>query len=103
MTEARARKAGYQITRGSYRGTSDDRADRWYIETITGPVDRRGSGYRTRAEALQALDEYLRERATEYGLIAVAAAHSRGIWQRSVESVRNTARVAAHCGAAVIG
>ncbi len=57
---ADARKAGYTIRRGSYIGTPDDRLDRWYIERIDAPcVDRRGSGFRTRREALEDLAQYL--------------------------------------------
>ena len=60
MTTAEAREAGYEITRGSYSGTSDDNIDRWYIQRIdTDTVDRRGYGYPTRKDALLALEEYL--------------------------------------------
>jgi hypothetical protein len=56
MTTAEARKAGYEITRGAYYGTTDDRADRWYIESIKSREIRRwGAGYPTRKEALAAL------------------------------------------------
>jgi hypothetical protein len=33
----------------------NDRADRWYIDTIGQPVDHRGPGHRTRREAVQML------------------------------------------------
>lgn len=49
----------YRITRGDYYGTTDNRADRWYIDAIDGPVDRPGKGYRTARlakDALAALD-----------------------------------------------
>lgn len=66
MTESQARKLGYRIVRGSYVGTSDDRIDRWYIDRLdSNVIDRRGAGYRTKAEALQAIEEHeaWRERA----------------------------------------
>jgi len=46
----------YQISRGSYLDTPDDRLDRWYIEPAK-VADRRGPGYRTREEARAALKE----------------------------------------------
>ena len=48
-------KIRYRITRGDYYGTTDNRADRWYIDSIDGPVDRHGKGYRSRALAQDAL------------------------------------------------
>lgn len=52
---------GYEITRGSYRGTTDDRIDRWYIaREDSNVVDRRGAGYYTLADAKAAIDEYSR-------------------------------------------
>lgn len=60
LSTADARAAGYEIVRGSYRGTSDDRLDRWYIERIDSHiVSRLGSGYSTRGDALWALTERL--------------------------------------------
>ena len=51
-----ARELGYNIVRGSYAGTSDDRIDRWYIEPVgTDTVDRRGSGFGTIADAVEYL------------------------------------------------
>lgn len=50
---------GYEITRGDYVGTTDNRIDRWYIDHSDGPVDRRGAGYRTQQEAMEALDQML--------------------------------------------
>jgi len=47
----------YRMVRGAYHGTSDDRIDRWYTDDTEGPSDRRGDGWRTRAEAWAALDE----------------------------------------------
>ncbi|MEW8957841.1 MAG: hypothetical protein AB2448_01825 [Moorella sp. (in: firmicutes)] len=60
LTLKQARQKGYDVVRGAYHGTTDDRADRWYIMDRSSPViDRRGSGYRTRKEALEALTEAL--------------------------------------------
>lgn len=51
---------GYQIVRGSYQDTTDDRLDRWYIDRIDSrTIDRRGAGYCTRRAALDALAEQL--------------------------------------------
>lgn len=59
MTESQARKLGYQIVRGNYVGTSDDRIDRWYIDRDdSNIVDHTGAGYHTKAEALQAIEEH---------------------------------------------
>ena len=42
------------IRRGSYQGTPDDRADRWYVcSDVTDYHDVRGAGYATRAAALE--------------------------------------------------
>jgi len=50
----------YTVGRGAYYGTPEDRADRWYVEDgESREVDRRGPGYRTRAEARRALDALL--------------------------------------------
>lgn len=63
MTTRQARAAGYTITRGAYQGTPDDRLDRWYVERIDADAhDRRGPGYRTRREALEAVAEIVAER-----------------------------------------
>jgi hypothetical protein len=54
---------GYSVGRGAYVGTTDDRADGWYVERDDGPVQRFGRGHRTRLLALQAFaldDERLR-------------------------------------------
>lgn len=40
-----ADKMGYDIVRGAYYGTTDDRADRWYLQDRSDVVDRRGPGY----------------------------------------------------------
>lgn len=62
MTTAEARKRGYEITRGSYRTTTDDRMDRWYIDPVDGLCDRRGKGFATRKEALETLTDRLATR-----------------------------------------
>jgi hypothetical protein len=49
----------YTITRGAYNNSTDDRADRWYIQLASGPVNRSGNGYRTRALASDALNAML--------------------------------------------
>jgi hypothetical protein len=49
-----AKKKRFSVSRGSYRGTNDDRADRWYVEDDhSRTVDRRGPGYKTKREALR--------------------------------------------------
>ncbi|MGI1660143.1 MAG: hypothetical protein ACRKFN_14480 [Desulfitobacterium sp.] len=49
---------GYEINRGSYYGTSDDRADRWYIEhPDANYVYRAGSGYVYKKDAIEAAKE----------------------------------------------
>ena len=52
---------GYVAVRGDYTGTTDDRRDRWYIDTIGQPVDHRGPGHRTRREAVQMLVDRLND------------------------------------------
>jgi len=65
MTIAQARAAGYEINRGSYQGTTDDRLDRWYIEaTNSKVVDRRGPGFATRKAALDHLSQVIEARDT---------------------------------------
>jgi len=59
MTTQQIRKAGYEIARGDYYGTTDNNARRWYVQPINGPVDRRGRGYATRREARFALEDLL--------------------------------------------
>ena len=55
-TEAQARRDGFEIKRGNYIGTIDDRADRWYPERIGAEaVDRRGPGFGRKWEALAAI------------------------------------------------
>ena len=49
---------GLRIERGAFRGTSDDRSDRWYVRmTSNGEIDRRGRGYTTRERALESAAE----------------------------------------------
>lgn len=58
ITEKQAQAQGWHIVRGAYAGTTDDRADRWYIQHDSDTeVDRRGSGYRTKRDALDAIEE----------------------------------------------
>jgi len=61
LTVKKARALGYDVTRGGYVGTSDDNADRWYIDSAT-TCERRGAGFRTRREALEYLTDNLRTR-----------------------------------------
>lgn len=63
MTLKRARALGYDVSRGAYYGTTDDRGDRWYLDRIdnAGPIDHRGAGYPSRSAALDALAERLEE------------------------------------------
>lgn len=60
-----AREKGFDVIRGAYTGTTDDRADRWYvIETAPGAaIDKRGPGFATRKAALEHLGEVLSNRA----------------------------------------
>lgn len=58
LTLKEAKEKGYRIIRGSYTGTTDDRADRWYIDNLNSNIiDKRGPGFRTRQDALEALSE----------------------------------------------
>ena len=50
---------GYVARRGDFDGTTDDRRDRWYIDTIGEPVDHRGPGHPTRREAVAMLVDRL--------------------------------------------
>ncbi len=54
---------GYTITRGAYQGTTDDRMDRWYVQSADDEaIDRRGAGHATLADAKAAIDEMARMR-----------------------------------------
>lgn len=69
-TEAKARRDGYEITRGALTGETDDRAGRWYVERLDADeVDRRGPGYRTKAEALAAAWQEAEQEAYRRNLI----------------------------------
>jgi hypothetical protein len=51
---------GFTIARGSFSGTTDDRADGWYADAIDADFnDRRGSGFRLLADAKAWVDEVL--------------------------------------------
>lgn len=48
----------YFVIPGSYYGTPDDRADRWYIVDREAEfLDKRGPGYKTEKEALERAKE----------------------------------------------
>ena len=83
--------ARYEVVGGSYTGTGDDVAGRWYIVDTRGDaIDKRGRGWASREEALGALVERLsawpepedlvgvREVAERAG-VAAATVHS---WRR---------------------
>jgi len=54
--ERAAKRLGYSINRGSYVSTTDDRINRWYVERDECcVVDRRGSGYVLKRDALRAV------------------------------------------------
>jgi hypothetical protein len=58
LTEVQARKLGYQLTRGAYSGTLDDRIDRWYWDLIESETfNRTGPGFATKEAALEHLTE----------------------------------------------
>ena len=57
--ERAAKRLGYEIVRGAYSGTSDDRIDRWYVQHVDDTVvDRRGGGHQTKLEALRGVYEH---------------------------------------------
>jgi len=44
-------------TRGDYVGTTDNRADRWYIDDReSNTIDRRGAGFTTRKKCQEEID-----------------------------------------------
>jgi len=50
----------YDIKRGSYIGTTDDRIEGWYVDRVDADtLDRRGPGFDTLAEAVQSINVYL--------------------------------------------
>jgi len=62
LTRKQAAKLGWAITEGAYQGTSDDRLGRYYWDKADSDgIDRRGPGYATIADALDALSRYLAE------------------------------------------
>ena len=70
-----AQAAGYHVARGAYHGTTDDRADRWYVaHNDDEMIDRRGDGYRTQREAWEAAAEHAAEMADWAALDAAASA-----------------------------
>ena len=49
LTTATARKLGYEVVRGAYQSTPDDRLDGWYIQrTDAREVSRPGAGWPSR-------------------------------------------------------
>jgi len=62
LTRKQAEAKGWRIVRGAYTGTTDDRADRWYIEHVRDTVvDRRGGGFYTVRDALDAIEDLEQE------------------------------------------
>jgi hypothetical protein len=59
LTLWEARKSGWNVVRGAYSGTTDNRLDRWYPVRIGILMDRTGAGYRTQREALARAHELL--------------------------------------------
>jgi len=60
MTIEEAKKSGYRVIRGSFTGTSDDRADRWYLDDLNSNlIDKRGAGFKTLQDALDTLAQRL--------------------------------------------
>ena len=51
----RARISGFEVRRGDFAGTADNRYDRWYICAAGEPNKCQGRGYRTRILALDAV------------------------------------------------
>ena len=59
MTEKTHTYRGWNIERGAYQGTTDDRLDRWYVQhPDRDAIDRRGPGYATLREAREAIDQF---------------------------------------------
>lgn len=56
ITVKEARGYGYEISKGEYVGTTDNRLDRWYI----GPR-KYGKGFATRREALEVAARWVEE------------------------------------------
>ena len=65
MTRLQAHKLGWELTRGAYVDTTDDRIDRWYWDRIDSDViDRTGAGFVMIADALDCLSRQLAAEAT---------------------------------------
>jgi predicted DNA-binding transcriptional regulator AlpA len=65
--------ARFEAQRGNMRSGADDLADRWYIvDAEADTIDKRGSGYATRAEAFAALAERLSGAPVDDDLVGVA-------------------------------
>lgn len=57
---ANGRRTGYEISRGAYRGATDDRHDGWYIDREGGDyLDRRGPGAATLTMALERVADWI--------------------------------------------
>lgn len=57
LTEEEANELGYEIVKGAYKGTNDNRIDRYYFQRIDSDVvDRRGRGYKSKKKALKGLE-----------------------------------------------
>lgn len=80
----------YSVVEGSYRGTSDDVAGRWYIVDAEGDaIDKRGRGYATRVDALAALVERLTMYPDPADLVGAAEVALRaGVSEATVHSWR---------------
>jgi hypothetical protein len=65
MNVAEARELGWEVRRGDYVGTCDNRLDRWYLDWVGRLRDRTGAGFRTQGEALEALEAWLATLAPE--------------------------------------
>jgi len=67
LTITEARKMCWNVVRGAYSGTGDNRLDRWYPVRMGILLDRTGGGFRTQREALDHVALVLRLRAEEAG------------------------------------
>ena len=59
MTEMQARKHGYRLIQGAFRGTCDDVLDHWYIQRNGEIIRKIGPGHRTKKGALELLAEQI--------------------------------------------
>jgi hypothetical protein len=79
----------YTTVEGSYVGTSDDVAGRWYIiDREADAIDKRGDGWATRAEAVEALSEDLLMRGDLEPVGTAEIAELLGVRQTTVHSWR---------------